>query len=312
MSGSVNGAPDDAWAMDAALPVPIERFIRHLVVVRGLSTHTVRAYRSDLERYVEWTERAELDPLTVTHRDLRRYLAELDQARYSRATIKRRLSAVRSMFAYLADEGVVANDPSAVVSAPKAAKRLPRVVPTDQLEALLAAPDPSTPKGLRDRAILELLYASGMRVGELSALTLGQLDLAQGQATVMGKGAKERIVPIHAYAVAILRQYLLEARPKLAKAESPDAVFLSARGRAMSADAVRRVFRSNLEKAAADSNLSPHAMRHTFATHLLDGGADLRTVQELLGHVALSTTQIYTHVSVARLKDAHGRAHPRA
>ncbi|HET6351147.1 MAG TPA: tyrosine recombinase XerC [Coriobacteriia bacterium] len=294
------------------LPAEAERFLRHLAVERGLSPHTVRAYRADLERYVEWAGRAGIEPFAATHRDLRRYLAELDQARYARSTIKRRLSAVRSIFAYLAEQGVVTSDPSAVVSAPKGAKRLPRVVPTDQLEALLAAPDTTTPKGLRDRAILELLYASGMRVGELSALTLGKLDLAQGQAVVMGKGAKERVVPIHAFAIKVIRTYLAESRPRLAKPDSPDAVFLSSRGRALSTDAVRRIFRGHLERVAADAGLSPHAMRHTFATHLLDGGADLRTVQELLGHVALSTTQIYTHVSVTRLKDAHGSAHPRA
>jgi len=290
----------------------VARYLRHLEVERGLSPHTVRAYSADLSRYLEWAERSGVDPIGLDHRALRRYLAELDRARYSRTTIKRRLSAVRSFFGYLMTEGVVASDPASVLTAPKAPARLPKLVPAEELAALLDAPDPSTPGGLRDRALLELLYASGARVSELSTLQLAGLDLPQGQITVMGKGSKERVLPVHRYAVNRLREYLADARPALAGERSASAVFLSSRGNRFSEDAIRRMFKKYLAQTGAARSLSPHALRHTFATHLLDQGADLRTVQELLGHVALSTTQIYTHVSMTRLKDVHRATHPRA
>jgi len=290
----------------------VDRYLRHLAIEKGASAHTVRAYSADLSRYLEWAERSAMDPIHLTHRQMRLYLAELDQARYSRRTIARRLSSLRSFFAYLLTEGLVASDPSSVLLTPKLPARLPRLVPSEAIDALLAAPDGSTPAGVRDEAILELLYASGARVSELSGLMLSDLDLSQAQMTVMGKGSKERLIPLHRLAVSKLRRYVQDARPLLASADSPDAVFLSTRGRQLSADAIRRLFKRYLAKAGISTSLSPHAMRHTFATHLLEGGADLRTVQELLGHVALSTTQIYTHLSRKRLQEVHKNAHPRA
>lgn len=290
----------------------VDAFLNHLAVERGLSANTTRAYAADLARYLEWCERQEVDPLVASHRQVRRYLAELDQARYARRTIGRRFSAVRSWYGYLIDEGVIGSNPSAVLTAPKVPSRLPRLVPAEELEALLSAPDTSTPQGVRDAAVLELLYASGLRVSELSGLALADVDLAQGQVLVTGKGDKQRIVPLHTIAADAIRGYLRDARPRLAKTGSPDSVFLSTRGRTFSADAVRRMFKGYVRQVGGSDKLTPHAMRHTFATHLLESGADLRTVQELLGHVALSTTQIYTHVSMKRLKDVHGQAHPRA
>jgi len=290
----------------------VDRFLGHLAIERGSSPNTVRAYAADLARYLEWAERTGIDPIVLTHRQMRLYLAELDAAGYARRTIARRLSAVRSLFAYLLTEGLVASDPSSVLATPKIPSRLPKIVPSEMVAAMLDSPDPNTPRGLRDRAVLELLYATGARVSEVSGLQLGQLDLAQGQITVMGKGAKERIVPIHRKAVDTLRVYLQSGRPTMVKPISDEFVFLSARGGALSADAIRRIFKKALASTGAALSLSPHAMRHTFATHLLEAGADLRTVQELLGHVALSTTQIYTHLSVRRLQDVHRGAHPRA
>ncbi|MBA4370318.1 MAG: integrase [Coriobacteriaceae bacterium] len=290
----------------------VDRFITHLRVERGSSPHTVRAYSGDLAAYLAWAERAGIDPIAPTHRQLRAYLAELDRARYSRRTIARRLSAVRSMFAFAAREGLVASDPASVLVSPKLPARLPKTVPDDLLTRLLEAPDPSTALGLRDGAVLELLYATGVRVSELAGLTLGDLDISQGQLTVMGKGSKERLVPLHPTAAARLRAYLESGRPALAGPTSADAVFLSRRGAPFSSDGVRRMMRSHLDRLGGSASISPHTLRHTFATHLLEGGADLRTVQELLGHVALSTTQIYTHVSVRRLRDVHKDAHPRA
>lgn len=290
----------------------VEAYLSHLRVERGASAHTLRAYSADLMRYLEWADRAQVDPLGLDHRELRRYLAELDRARYARTTIARRLSAVRSFFSYLLAEGIASSDPSTVLAAPKRAERLPKIVPQDDLRLLLDAPDSSTSVGVRDRAILELLYACGLRVSELTSLSLHDVDLKQGQLRVSGKGSKERIAPMHPLAVARSRAYLDEARPALAKRTSPESMFLSIRGARLSEDAVRRLFKRYVQQVGAASEFSPHALRHTFATHLLEGGADLRTVQDLLGHVALSTTQIYTHVSMKRLQDVHRNAHPRA
>ncbi len=290
----------------------VDAFLVHLTVERGLSPNTTRAYAADLARYLEWCERQGHDPRSVGHRQVRMYLAELDQARYARRTISRRFSAVRSWYSYLTDEGHITSNPSAVLTAPKPPARLPRLVPAEQLEALLEAPDISTPEGVRDQAVLELLYASGLRVSELSGLRLADLDLAQGQVTVTGKGDKQRIVPLHRIASDAIRRYLAGARPGLARKDSPDSVFLSTRGNTLSTDAIRRSFKRYVASVGGADSLTPHSMRHTFATHLLESGADLRTVQELLGHVALSTTQIYTHVSMKRLQDVHGQAHPRA
>ncbi|HET6498827.1 MAG TPA: tyrosine recombinase [Coriobacteriia bacterium] len=296
--------------MTEALP-HVDAFLSHLVA-RGLSQHTVRAYSTDLASYTAWCERIGVDPLTPAHRDLRRYLADLDRARYARRTISRRFAAVRAFMDYLTNVQATSSDPSRVISAPATPRRLPALVPENTLGALLDAPAADTAVGIRDRAVLEVLYATGMRVSELSGLTLDRLDLQAGAATVMGKGAKERIVFLHPRALTRLRAYLELGRPALARGHDGREVFLSTRGNRLSEDAVRRLFTRYLRLTGGPAGLSPHALRHTFATHLLEGGADLRTVQELLGHVALSTTQIYTHVSTKRLRDIHGRAHPRA
>jgi len=290
----------------------VDRFLTHLSVERGASAHTVRAYSADLQRYLEWAERSGIDPARPSHRQLRLYLAELDRAHYARATIARRLSAVKSWFSYLMTQSLVQSDPSSVLSAPKLPARLPRVVPNDELNAVLNAPDTTTSEGKRDAAALELLYASGLRVSELSGLRLSGIDLAQGQLIVMGKGSKERVVPIHTVAANRLRDWLQNGRPEFARDGTPDCALLSVRGNRYSEDAIRRMFKRYLAQAGAATSLSPHTMRHTFATHMLEAGADLRTVQELLGHVALSTTQIYTHLSMKRLQDVHRTAHPRA
>lgn len=292
--------------------VLVDRFLTHLSAVRGASPNTVRAYSADLARYLEWAERNSIDPIHLDHRQMRRYLAELDRARYARTTIARRFSSVRSFFAFLLAEGLAQSDPSSVLATPKLPSRLPRLIPNEAVSALLDSPEPETPTGLRDRAILELLYASGARVSEISALTLASLDLTHGQVKVMGKGSKERIIPIHKAAVKRVREYLQNGRPALCKGAESEALFLSTRGLPLSSDAIRRLFKRYLTIAGTTTSLSPHAMRHTFATHLIEGGADLRTVQELLGHVALSTTQIYTHLSMRRLQDVHRHAHPRA
>ncbi len=291
----------------------VDAFITHLSAERGLSPHTIRAYAGDLAVYLDWAARASVDPLHPTHRQLRFYLAEMDRAKYSRRTIARRLASLRTFFAWLLERGTIESDATAVLVTPKVPARLPTLVPADALNALLDAPAADTPTGLRDRALLELLYAAGLRVSEVANLTISNVDLAQGLVVVLGKGGKERVVPIYELAVSKMREWLGDkGRPQLANDRSGDAFFVSARGRPLSADAVRRIFHRWLRCTEATSDLSPHALRHTFATSMLDAGADLRSVQELLGHVALSTTQIYTHVSAKRLQDVHHNAHPRA
>ncbi|MDH4139999.1 MAG: tyrosine recombinase XerC [Coriobacteriia bacterium] len=289
----------------------VDAFLAHLANVRGYSPHTLRAYATDLGAYLRWAERANVSPIELNHRQLRGYLAELDRARYARRTIARRLSSLRAFFAYLVQEGVIDSDPASVLGTPKIPRSLPRIAPSEVVDKLLDAPEPDTPEGLRDRAVLELLYATGIRVGELSALDIDGIDLAGGQVRVMGKGSKERIVPLHKLAAERLSRYVRGGRPELVRGPS-DALFLSTRGNRLSTEAVRRMLNRHMDAVGVALHVSPHVLRHTFATHLLEGGADLRSIQELLGHVALSTTQIYTHVGSKRLKDVHRDAHPRS
>ncbi|KAF0208098.1 MAG: tyrosine recombinase XerC [Actinomycetota bacterium] len=289
----------------------VHRYLEHLAVERNASPRTVAAYSSDLAQFCGWLERAKLDIITLRYRDLRGYLAELDRARYSRRTIARKLSALRSLYAYLAEAGIVAGSPADVVATPKLPSKLPVIAGADAVTALIEVSDPTTTLGLRDRAILELLYATGMRVSELSGLNLADVDFARAQVKVLGKGSKERIIPIHRLATTRLEEYLRVARPKLGKGANSEAFFLNRLGERLSTGGVRRLMKRRLAESSGPSALSPHALRHTFATHLLEEGADLRTVQELLGHVALSTTQIYTHLSARRLRDVHKTAHPR-
>ncbi|MCE5192034.1 MAG: tyrosine recombinase XerC [Actinomycetia bacterium] len=288
----------------------IATYLESLRLERNASPRTVEAYASDLAQFSDWLERQHLGLATVTYRNLRGFLGELDRAQYARRTIARKLSAVRSLFAFLVDRGVLAGSPADVVQTPKLPARLPVIASTDTISALIEAPDASTPLGSRDRAILELLYAGGLRVSELTGLDMGDLDLAQGQIRVLGKGSKERIVPIHRIAISRLAEYIAQARPTLDK-HAVEALFLNRLGGRLSSDGVRRLMKRYLQQTGAALALSPHALRHSFATHMLEAGADLRSIQELLGHVALSTTQIYTHLSAQRLQDVHKNAHPR-
>jgi integrase/recombinase XerD len=284
----------------------------HLRVERAVSPQTLRAYAGDLTRFLEWCDRDGADPLALTPQRLRRYLAEMDRARYSRRTIARRLSSVRSFFAFLQEEGVPSLDAAAVVAAPKMPARLPKIVPGEVLSALLDAPDQTDPTGTRDAAVLELLYATGARVSEIAGLSIADIDLAQGQVRVTGKGSKQRIIPLHEEAVRRVRQYFAKGRLALARDPGEQAVFLNRRGGRLSDGGIRRLMSRYMSLVGGAAGLTPHALRHTFATHLLEAGADLRTVQELLGHVALSTTQIYTHLGMKRLRAVHRESHPRA
>lgn len=288
-----------------------QTFLDYEGKVRNMSSHTIRAYRADLNGYQSWATRNAVDPLAPSHRDLRGYLGELDAARYARSTIARRVACLRSFFGYLVEQGVVDADPTVMLSNPKQGRRLPTVVSTADVERLIDAPDIADPVGLRDSTVLELLYASGMRVSELCSLAPSNVNLRAHYATVMGKGSKERIVPLHPLACSKLSAWLNEGRPQLKPKPEVDTLFVSTRGNRLSEDAVRRIVRHYAKVAGIEGSLSPHGLRHTFATDLLNEGADLRTVQELLGHANLSTTQIYTHVSAARLREVHRHSHPR-
>lgn len=289
----------------------LDGFLAHLGTVRNLSPATLRAYATDLAQFLDWCERRNITAAAVNRKDLRAYLADLAAARYAKRTIARKQSALRSFYAFLVESGAADRDPAAAMPSVEMPARLPPTVPPDVIERILAAPDMSTPTGLRDRAILELAYATGARVSEISGLDVGDVDLASGQVRLFGKGSRERIVPLHRLAVQILRAYLRDSRPALLGGVHSDALFVGRRGHRFSPNSIRRMLERYLDPLAKDIGITPHAIRHAFATHLLESGADLRTVQELLGHVALSTTQIYTHVSIRRLRDVHEQAHPR-
>ena len=249
----------------------------------------------------------------ITHREVRGWIAELSAAGYATTTQNRHLSSVRTLYRWLVSRGYTDEDAPATVASPKIAKRLPKTMRDGDVLRLLHACG-SDAVGIRDRAMIELLYATGARISEASGLDVRDIDLAQRQVRLFGKGSKERVVPIYAKSVEAIERYLLTSRSVLAasgKART-NALFLTKQGKRMSAAALRKRFESLVEIAGLDPSLTPHAMRHTFATELLDGGADLRSVQELLGHESLSTTQIYTHLSIERLKEAALQAHPRS
>lgn len=313
-------ASEDAREGDLRALSLMDAFCDALRIERNASEHTVRAYRVDLADYARWAHREGLDPVAVTHRQLRRYLGDLDQARYSRTTVNRRLSALRGFFRWLVATGEAQEDPAGILQGPKQAKNLPRHIRAADMARLLSvhgrrdadgSPREQTPVDMRNLALLEFLYACGARVSEASGLRTADVDFSRGQVKVFGKGAKERIIPLHDLALDSMKTYLHFGRAKLLNGRESPFFFVSTRGNRMGADAIRKMFKAALRAAGLDETLSPHDMRHTFATDLLEGGADLRSVQEMLGHASLSTTQIYTHLSPERLKQVHRRAHPR-
>jgi integrase/recombinase XerC len=290
----------------------IDRFEKHLADERNVSPHTIRAYLQDLREFDTFLH----DELNWSGTDLaqrvdkfvlRRYLALLHK-RNAKSTIGRKLAALRSFFRYLMREGVLSANPGEAVATPRKEKYLPKTLSIDEAFGLMEAPAESGLLPLRDRAIVETLYSCGLRVGELTALNVGSIDLTQGLVRVVGKGRKERIVPVGSKAREALADYLAE-RGAVADA---DPLFLNHRGRRLTARSVERNLKGQLLKAHILKDISPHALRHSFATHLLDGGADLRAIQELLGHASLSTTQKYTQVSVDHLLSVYDQAHPRS
>lgn len=298
----------------------VERFLDHLTVERGLSPNTVAAYRRDLRRYVAHLKARNVDDASAaSERDVTSFLAGLsaskhgeDDRPYRASSVVRTLSAVRSFHRFLIREGDAKSDPSAAAIRPRLPRSLPKPLPVDVVLKLLEAPQESSPAGIRDRAVLETLYGAGLRVSELCGLDVDDVDLEGGSVRVMGKGGKEREVPLGSHAVAAVRSYLTRSRPDLARPGSRAALFLNLRGGRLTRQGIAGVLEGAVSRAGVTSHVSPHTLRHSFATHLLEGGADVRVVQELLGHASVGTTQVYTLVTQDHLREVYYASHPRA
>lgn len=296
----------------AALPPePVKRFLDYLFVECGLAGSTVTAYRRDLCDFWADLEAGGVDIPDITILDVQRHLKRLQEGGWAVASIARRLSAIRMLLRHLFAEKGLYRDVASLIEAPKKWRYLPRPIHYRQIDALLRAPDKADEFYLRDQALLELLYATGMRVSEASALTLDRINLEVGYLRCVGKGNRERVIPIGRTALRVLRRYLVELRPALVRPRTGSAVFLSRTGRKLDRTSIWRLVRKYAQAVGLGDELSPHTLRHSFATHLLAGGADLRIVQELLGHADVATTQVYLHVDNSRLKEVHQRCHPR-
>ena len=289
-----------------------EQFNDYITYERGLSARTVSAYERDLTRWWESvSEKGVEGPDEVTPDLIRDWVFALKDAGLAATSIRRAQSALRTYYRFLLTEGLLEVDPTERLESPRVARNLPDFLTHAEVVLLLDAPDPEKPLYWRDRAILELLYASGVRVSELVDLPLSGLDLDEAFVTVFGKGSKERMVPMGGLAVRTLERYLREVRPRLDKGSGEGRVYLNARGTPMRRESVWKLVKKSASRAGIAKSVSPHTLRHTFATHLVEGGADLAAIQELLGHADISTTQIYTHVDREYLRDVHRRFHPR-
>ncbi|HEY4067469.1 MAG TPA: tyrosine recombinase XerC [Burkholderiaceae bacterium] len=312
----------------------LKAFLQYMKLNRGLSPHTVRAYESDLSQFLAHTalaagtKRSELDPARLDRAAIRGFLAELLKQEQSRATAARKLAAVRTFLKYLRREDVITSDPGALIATPRREVRMPAHLSEDEMRHLIAAADDATPLGRRDRAILELFYASGLRLSELTGLDVSDVNLSAKMVRVLGKGGKQRIVPFNGATAGAIRVYLKdrdalinghagraqqqEGREKRSAARPRDPLFVNYRGGRLTVRSVDRLVRRYVASFSTRLGISPHALRHSFATHLLGRGADLRVIQEMLGHARLSTTQRYTHVNATQLLDVYRKAHPRA
>jgi len=291
----------------------VERFDDFLALEQGASIQTSRAYKLDIARFVTYVSiKGSSSPTDIGARTLREYVYHLKDLGLSPASIRRNISAVRTYFKFLLGEGHVVRDPSERLETPKRWRTLPEVLGVEEIERLLAAPSLDEPLAFRDRAMLELAYGAGLRVSEWISLTVRDVMLQDHLVRVFGKGAKERLVPIGRRAIGAIAIYLREQRPKLEKGEGKGVLFLNARGQPLSRMGAWKILRKYVKQAGIKKPVSPHTLRHSFATHLLEGGADLRAVQEMLGHVDISTTQIYTHVDREYLRSVHKQFHPRA
>ena len=297
------------WPVDEA----IQAFIDYLTIERGLSSNTVSAYARDLAQFAAYCSEHDASSAgDITERTVEGFLHGLHEAAMSPNSISRKLSAIKTFCKFACREGLAATDFTADLGSRRGAKRLPSVLSIEEVSALLAQPEMSAKAGLRDKAMLETLYASGLRVSELINLRLSDLNLSVGFLRCFGKGSKERIVPLGKVAIGYLQRYMAESRPAYARSGSSEYLFLTIRGRKMSRVCFWMIIKKYTARAGIMRSITPHTLRHSFATHLLQGGADLRSIQEMLGHADIATTQIYTHVSQEHLKEVYRESHPRA
>ena len=292
-------------------------FLAYLELERGLSRNTLEAYRCDLLQFGEFLQKRGLGPISAGHGDLAAFLSELAAGGEERppvapATLQRKAACLRSFYRHLRREGLIEHDPTAELRGPPRTKRLPMVLSREEVGMLLSEPKGSEPRALRDRALLEVMYACGLRASEAIGLELADVDLQEGLLRARGKGSKERIVPIGREAVGALGIYLQRGRPALVGAKVESRLFVNRRGSGLTRQGLYKIIQGHAGRVGLGDKMSPHTLRHTFATHLLAGGCDLRSLQEMLGHADLATTQVYTHLSAERLKDAYFSAHPRA
>ncbi|MFN8159787.1 MAG: site-specific tyrosine recombinase XerD [Solirubrobacterales bacterium] len=303
--------------------VPVQRFeglvldfLSYLELERGLSRNTLNAYRTDLLQYGEFLEKRGVDALAARPADVADFLADLatgnGRPACSASTIHRKAACLRSFYKHLRREELIGEDPTAALSAPRRAKKLPQVLNYAEVQRLLASPRGDEPTVLRDRALLEVMYACGLRASETIGLEVSDVDLRQGFLRARGKGSKERLVPLGRQAIAAINAYLRAGRPKLVGSGAERKLFVNFRGGALTRQGLYKIVQRHARQAGLGGRMSPHTLRHSFATHLLAGGCDLRAVQEMLGHADVSTTQIYTHLSGEQLKEVYFRAHPRA
>ena len=297
----------------------IDSFLSYLTVEKGFSENTVVAYRNDLYQLASFVEEeAAKRSLAPSWADFNRqgmlsYLLNLNERSYVATTKARKVAAAKSFFKFMVAEGNIKDDPTQNIGSPKMGKSLPKPISVSQAMLLLEQPAKlSTPEAKRDRAMLELLYASGMRVSELVSLNLGDINIDSGDVRCFGKGHKERIIPIAPRAVLTIKEYLQEGRPHLARADTEQALFLNARGDRLTRQGLWQIIKGYAKSAELGAEITPHTLRHSFATHMLNGGADLRSVQELLGHANISTTQVYTHLTTEHIRRIYEKSHPRA
>lgn len=291
----------------------LDEFLNYLVVERGLSRNTLESYSRDLNKYIDYLEKHGISDIKETSSShIIAFISTLTEKGLSTKTTARNLVAIRTFYKFLVSEKYLEENPAARIDSPKTWFRLPNTLALDEVERLLDQPDANTPLGMRDSAMLELLYATGLRVSELISLSLNNINLEAGYLIALGKGSKERIVPIGDHAAKKVREYMVSARNRLLKKSNSPYIFVNRSGKFISRQGFWKIIKKYALKAGIKKNIAPHTLRHSFATHLLERGADLRSVQTMLGHVDISTTQIYTHVTRERLKKLHTQLHPRA
>jgi len=297
----------------------IDNFLNYLAVEKGFSENTIFAYRNDLQQLASFVEKEVAKHSTIPswasfdRQSMLLYLSELKEKRYAATTIARKVAAIKSFFGFLVAEGILRDNPTRDVPSPRVGKSLPKPISIAQARLLLEQPSKrSTPEAKRDRAMLELLYATGMRASELVSLNLADIDIEGGYVRCFGKGHKERLIPIYRQASLVLKEYLADGRPRLAHNSEEKALFLNRRGERLTRQGLWQILKGYAKEAGLEAQVTPHTLRHSFATHMLSGGADLRSVQELLGHANISTTQVYTHLTTDHIRRSYEKSHPRA